>query len=44
MQFGQLIEYNRKNIFLEKSCAKSGGATIPRLFSKKSKWNMSQDQ
>ena len=36
MKFAQLIEYNR-NIFLEKSCTKCGGETIPRPFSKKSK-------
>ena len=37
MKFGQLIEYNTRNIFLEKSCTKCGGETIPRCFSKKSK-------
>ena len=35
MKFGQLIEYNMTNIFLEKSCAKCGGETIPRPFSEK---------
>ena len=34
MKFGQLTEYNRKNIFLEKSHAKYGGATILRPFLK----------
>ena len=34
MKFGQLIEYNMSNIFLEKSCTKNGGKTIPRPFSK----------
>ena len=29
MKFGQLIEYNIKNIFLEKSYPKSDGETIP---------------
>ena len=29
MIFGQLIEYNMRNIFLEKSCTKCGGKTIP---------------
>ena len=32
MEFGQLIEYNMRNIFLEKSYAKFGSETIPRLF------------
>ena len=36
MKFGQLIEYNMRNIFLEKSYTKYGGETIPRPFSKKS--------
>ena len=31
MQFGQLIEYNTRNIFLEKSYAKCGGEASPRL-------------
>ena len=44
MRFGQLIEYNMKNIFLEKSCRKYGGETIPRPFSKKSKLNISLNQ
>ena len=43
MKFGQLIEYNMRNIFLKKSYIKSGGKTIPRLFSKKSKLSMSLD-
>ena len=37
MKFGQLIEYKTRNIFLEKSCTKCGGETIPRLFFKKVK-------
>ena len=37
MKHGQLIEYNKRNIFLEKSCPKCGGKTIPGPFSKKSK-------
>ena len=44
MKFGQLIEYNMRNIFVEKSYTKCGGETIPRPFSKKSKLNISQDQ
>ena len=35
MKSGQLIEYNLRNIFLEKSYTKCGGETIPRPFSKK---------
>ena len=35
--FGQLIEYNIRNIFLEKSCKKSGKEISPILFFKKSK-------
>ena len=41
MKFGQLIEYNMRNIFLEKPYTKCGGETIPRAFSKLSKLNMS---
>ena len=42
--FGQLIECNMRNIFLEKSYTKCGGETIPRPFSKKSKLSISLDQ
>ena len=34
MKFGQLMEYNMRNIFLEKSYTKCGGETMPRPFSK----------
>ena len=44
MEFGQLIEYNLRNIFPQKSCTKCGGETIPRLFSKKSNLSISLDQ
>ena len=44
MRFGQLIEYNMKNIFLEKSCKKCGGETSPRHFSEKLKLSISLDQ
>ena len=30
MKFDQLIEYNTRNVFLEKSYTKCGGETIPR--------------
>ena len=32
MQFGQLIKYNMRNIFLEKSYLKCGGEANPRPF------------
>ena len=32
MKLGQLLEYNMRNIFLEKSCTKCGRETIPRTF------------
>ena len=41
---GQLMEYNLRNIFLDKSYTKSGGEPIPRPFSKKSKLTISQHQ
>ena len=44
MKFGQLIEYNMRNIFLEKSYTKCGRETILRPFSKKLKLNVSLDQ
>ena len=44
MKFGQLIEYNMRNIFVEKSYTKCGGETIPSPFSKKSKLSISLDQ
>ena len=44
MKFGQLLEYNMRTIFLEKSFSKYGRGTIPRPFSKKSKLRISLDQ
>ena len=44
MKFGQLIEYNMTNIFVEKSYIKCAGETIPRLLSKKSKLSIPLDQ
>ena len=44
MKFGQLIEYNMRNIFVEKSYTKCGGETILRTFSKKSKLSLCLDQ
>ena len=44
MKFGQLIECNLRNIFVEKSYRKGGGETCPRPFSEKLKLRMSVDQ
>ena len=44
MKFGQLIEYNMRNMFLEKSDAKSGGETCSRPFYEKLKLNIFLDQ
>ena len=44
MKFVQLIEYNMRKIFVEKSYTKCAGETIPRPLSKKSKLNISLDQ
>ena len=44
MKFGQLIEYNMRNIFVEKSYTKCARETIPRPLSKKSKLRISVDQ
>ena len=44
MKFGQSIEYNVRNIFLEKSYTKWLGKTSPRPFSGKSKLGISLDQ
>ena len=43
IKLDQLTEYNMRNIFVEKSYIECGGETIPRLFSKKLKWSISQD-
>ena len=42
--FGQLIEYNMINIFLEKSYKTFGGEGSPRPFYKNSKLSISLDQ
>ena len=44
MKFGQLMEYNLRNIFVEKSYTKYGKETIPRPFSKKLKLSISLDE
>ena len=44
MKFGQLIEYNMKNIILVKSYTKCGGKTTPRLVSGKLTLRLSLDQ
>ena len=41
MKPGQLIEYNLRYIFLEKSYTKCGGEAIPRPFSNKPKLKIS---
>ena len=43
-EFGQLIEYNIRKIFLEKSYTKCGGDAIPRSFSEKLKLSVYLDQ
>ena len=43
-KFGQLIERNLRNIFLEKLYTKCGGVTSPRPFSGKLKLRISLDQ
>ena len=44
MKFGQLIECNMRNIFLEKSFTTCGGETSPRPFSEKLKLSICLDQ
>ena len=44
MKFGQLIECNIRNIFLEKPFTKCGGETIPRPFSEDLKLSISLKQ
>ena len=44
MKFGQLTEYNMRNIFVEESYTKCAGESIPRSLCKKSKLNMYLDQ
>ena len=44
VKFGQLIEYNMRKVFLEKSYVKYGGETRPKPFSNKSKLSISLDQ
>ena len=44
MNFGHLIEYNKKNIFVEKSYTKCDGDAILRYFLKKLKLSISVDQ
>ena len=44
MKIGQLIEYNMRNIFVEKSYTKYAGETLHRPVSKKSELTKSLDQ
>ena len=43
MIFGQLIEYNMRNTFLEKSYTECGAETSPRPFSEKLKLSIDLD-
>ena len=42
MEFNQLVEYNLRKTFFEKSCTNYNGETISRLFFKKSKLSLDQ--
>ena len=44
MKFGQLVDYNMRNNFPEKSYSKCGGETSPRPFSEKLKLSISPEQ
>ena len=44
IKFGQLMEYNMRNSFLEKPYTKGCGETIYRNFSEKLKLSISLDQ
>ena len=44
MKFGQLIKYNMRNIFLEKSYTKCGEEASPRSFIGRFKLSISLDQ
>ena len=44
MRFDQLVEYNRRNIFLEKSYTECDGETIPRPFYEKLKLSLFPDE
>ena len=44
MEFGQLIECNMRNVFLEKSFTKHSGETSPIPFSEKLKLSISLEQ
>ena len=44
MKFDQLLEYNIRNISVEKLCTKCTGGSITSPLSKKAKLNISLDQ
>ena len=44
MKFGQLVEYNMRSVFLEKSYTKYGEETSPRPFSGRLKLSIALDQ
>ena len=43
IKFGQLLDCNVRNIFIEKSYTKNGGETSPRPFSEKLKLRIPLD-
>ena len=44
MKFSQFIEYNTRNILVEKKCTKYGVEAISRHLYKKSKFSLSLDE
>ena len=44
MKFDQLMEYNMRNIFVEKSYTKRAGEIVPRPLSKKPNLSISPDR
>ena len=44
INFGQLIEYSKRNIFITKSCTKCVAETSTRPVSKKSELSLSMDE
>ena len=44
IKFGQLIEYNMRNVFLKKSCANCGGETSHKFFPEILKLSISLNQ
>ena len=44
MKFGQVTEYNVRNVFLQKFYTKCGGKAIPRPFYRNSNLSITVDQ